>query len=336
MIWVPDYEHYGGVRGRSLRTVGNLLDSWGPIGPMNGNNWLTTVLTLTTRHGDRLGRPGQRVGGFFVSQRGHDQGGTREADSTYLTWRVIPLPRRLVPVARRAHQPLVPPRQPGTYGNAAVARMMAGEARHHSSSTSTRRGATITTQLWPRTTCTTRATSVRSPAPSGTSRPRSPTTSPSSSPSTSDPQATAHSPHRRRPPKPQGLRALRHHLGPARHGAPGKNVQPKGRHNGTCRNTTRPQQPGNTRHRLPGGETCPATRIPQPQAPGPSDPSARCAHKRSQAQVPPATRLHNPKLHPTRPHATSGQRPLHRLTRSPSRTTARQSNRRRAPHTHTV
>ena len=31
----------------SLPPVGNLPDSWGPIGPMNRGNWRTTVLTLT-------------------------------------------------------------------------------------------------------------------------------------------------------------------------------------------------------------------------------------------------------------------------------------------------
>ena len=80
-IWVPDYEHYSGVPPDSLPPVGNLPDSWGPIGPMNRNNWRATVLTLTTRlpspsagwWGMRSGpwkRPWQRVGGFFPPQRG--------------------------------------------------------------------------------------------------------------------------------------------------------------------------------------------------------------------------------------------------------------------------
>ena len=47
-ICVPDYEYYGGVPRGSLPPVGNLPDSWGPIGPMNRDNWRTTVLTLTT------------------------------------------------------------------------------------------------------------------------------------------------------------------------------------------------------------------------------------------------------------------------------------------------
>ena len=50
----------------------------------------------------------------------------------YLTWSGIPLPRSLVPVARRAQQPLVPPPRPGTYGNGAVARTMARGAEHQS------------------------------------------------------------------------------------------------------------------------------------------------------------------------------------------------------------
>ena len=47
-IWVADYEHYGGVPRGSMYPVGNLPDSWGPVGPMNRDNWRTTVLTLTT------------------------------------------------------------------------------------------------------------------------------------------------------------------------------------------------------------------------------------------------------------------------------------------------
>ena len=73
---------------------------------------------------------------------------TERLMATYLTWRGIPLPRSLTPLALCAPLPHVPPPRPGTYGNGAVARMMAGGARHHSSSSSSRRTTTITT-LWP-------------------------------------------------------------------------------------------------------------------------------------------------------------------------------------------
>ena len=48
-IWVADYEHYNDAPRGSLPPVGNLRDSWGPIGPMNRENWRTTFITLTTR-----------------------------------------------------------------------------------------------------------------------------------------------------------------------------------------------------------------------------------------------------------------------------------------------
>ena len=138
----------------------------------------------------------------------------------------------------------------------------------------------------------------------------------------------------RRPPKPHVLRVFWRHRGPARHKAPGKNVHPDGRRNDTSRSTTQPQRSGSTRHHLPGGEPCPAKRIRRPQAPGPSNPSAPCARKRAQARAPQATRVHIPKHHPTRRHAATCQQPRHGPTRSPTHTTARNSDRRQAPHTH--
>ena len=47
----------------------------------------------------------------------------------------------------------------------------------------------------------------------------------------------------RRPPTPHGLRAFRHHRGPARHRAPGKNVHPNGRRSDTSRSTTHATPP---------------------------------------------------------------------------------------------
>ena len=177
---------------------------------MNHDNWRTSVLTLTNclpftfgwlvgdaewAMGIARGANRHEWGDFFCRIGGMTKGAPERLMAAYLTRRGIPLPHRLEPVARRARQPLGPLPQPGTYGNAELARMRAGGARHHSSSTSTRRVATITTQPRPRTTASTRATSVRAPAPSGTSAPRSQTTSTSSSPSTSSPHATALSPH---------------------------------------------------------------------------------------------------------------------------------------------
>ena len=199
-ISVPDYEHYSGVPRGSLPPVGNPPDSWGPVGPMNRDNWRATVLTLTTRlpftfdwlPGDAesamgvvRGAHGHEWGDFLRRSGGIVKGAPKRLMAVYLTCRGIPLPHRLVPVAQRAQQPLVPPPQPGTYGNAAVARMTAGGARHHSSSTSTRRTATITTQPRSRTTAATMATNVRALPPSETGAPQSPTTSTSSSRSTS-------------------------------------------------------------------------------------------------------------------------------------------------------
>ena len=257
-IWVQDYEHYGGVPWGSLPPVGNLPDRWGPMGPMNRDNWRTTVLTLTPHLpftfgwlvgdvewaiGIARGAHGHEWGDFFLRSGGMTEGAPDRLMAAYLTWRGIPLPRRLVPVACRSHQPLVPTPQPGTYGNAVVARM----------------------EPWvPDTT-------VPSPPP-GELRPSPP--SPGRAPklqpglqvyalrhlrrparheAQGPPRPPAHPPpppmrlptHHSggRPPKPKGLLALRQHQGPARHKAPGKNMQPNGRHNDSRRSTTRPQQP---------------------------------------------------------------------------------------------
>ena len=153
------------------------------------------------------------------------------------------------------------------------------------------------------------------------------------------PPPTQPSPHHTncRPPTPHRLRAFRHHRGPARHRAPDKNVHPNGRCNETNHSTTQPQQSGRTGHHLPGGEPCPAPRIRRQQAPDPSNPSAPYTRKRAKARAPETTLLHNPKHHPTRPHAAASQQPAsqrrHRPTRRPTRTTAHQSGRQRAPHT---
>ena len=111
---------------------------------MNRQNWRTTVITLTTRlpftfgllvgdakwaMGVTSAAHGNKWGDFRHRSRALVELGPERLMAAYLTWRGIILPRSLVPVARRAQQPLVPPPRPGTYGNAAVATMMAGGAR---------------------------------------------------------------------------------------------------------------------------------------------------------------------------------------------------------------
>ena len=187
MIWVPDYQHYNGVQRGSLPPIGNLRDSWGSVGPMNSDDWRANLLTLTTRlpftfgwlvddakwaMGVVCGAHVHEWGDSSRRSRGMVERAPERLMAAYLTVKGIPLPRKLVPVARRAHQPFVPPPQPGTYGNAAVATITAGGAQHHSSSTSTRRTATITTQPRSRTRAATRDINVRALAPSGTGAPR--------------------------------------------------------------------------------------------------------------------------------------------------------------------
>ena len=133
------------------------------------------------------GAHGGELGDFFHRSGAKNAGSTERLMAAYLTWRGIPLPRSLQPLAQRAQQPHVPPPQPGTYGNAAVARMMAGGAQNHSSSSSSLRTATITTPPpRSRATTATRATNVRARAPSAA------TASTSSGPSTSAPNIRRH------------------------------------------------------------------------------------------------------------------------------------------------
>ena len=204
-IYVADSEHYDDTPRGSLPPIGNLPDSWGPVTPMNLNNYRTTIVTLTTRlpfafswlMGDAepvmgivRGAHGGECGDFLHRSGAMTPEATQRLMAAYLTWRGIPLPRSLQPLARRAQQPHVPPPRPGRYGNAAVARMMAGGARHHSSSSSSRRTATITTHPpWFHATTATRAMNVRALAPQGS------TSSTSSGPSTSAPNAPVTTPH---------------------------------------------------------------------------------------------------------------------------------------------
>ena len=323
---------------------------------------------------------GNEWGDFFYCSGSLVEGSPERLMAVYLKRREIPLPRGLVSVARGAQQPLVRLPRPVMYGNAAVARMIAGGARHHSSSTSTWRTATMTTlprapqqqsgrqmfALWhhrgpahhktqrpprpparpppPPTQPSTHHTDRRPPTPHrlgalwhhrGPARHK--TQRPPRPPARPPPPPTQPSTHHtdRRPPTPHQLGAFWHHWGPARHRAPDKNVHPNGRRNNTNRSTMQPQRSGSTGHHLQGGE--PAPQILRQQAPDPSNPSAPYTRKRAQAQAPQSTQLHNPRDHPKRPHAAASQQPAnqlqHRPTRSPTRTTAHQYGRQRAPHT---
>ena len=115
---------------------------------------------------------------------------TERLMAAYLTWRGIPPPRSLKSLIQRTLQPHVPPPQPGTYGNAAVAGMMARGTRLDGSSYSPP-GTTATITNPPprsRATTATRATNVRARTSAATS-----STSPY--PSTSAPPTPAAEPH---------------------------------------------------------------------------------------------------------------------------------------------
>ena len=111
---------------------------------MNHNNYRTIVVSLTTRlpiafgwlvadaectMGVARGAHGGEGGEAFHRSGAMIPGATERLMAAYLTWSGIPPPRSLQPLAQRAQQPHVTPPQPGTYGNAAVARMMARGTR---------------------------------------------------------------------------------------------------------------------------------------------------------------------------------------------------------------
>ena len=96
---------------------------------MNRDNWRTTVITIITRlpftfswlvgdaecaMGIICGAHGNERGNFFHCSGGLVERAPERLLAAYLTWRGVPLLCSLVPVARRAQQPLVPPPQLGT------------------------------------------------------------------------------------------------------------------------------------------------------------------------------------------------------------------------------
>ena len=177
-IYVPNHEHYDDAPRGGLPPIGNLPDSWGYVTPTNLNNYRTIVVTLTTRipiafgwlvgdaewaMGIARGAHGAEWGDFFHRGGALTPGATERLMAAYPTWRGIPPPRSLRSLVQRAQQPHLPPPQPGTYGNAAVARNMARGTRLDGSSYSPRRTTATITILPPRSRATTatRATNVR-------------------------------------------------------------------------------------------------------------------------------------------------------------------------------
>ena len=136
------------------------------------------------------GAHGAEWGDFFHRGGAMTPGATKRLMAAYPTWRGIPPPRSLESLIQRTLQPHIPPTRLGTYGIAAVARMMARGTRLDGSSYSPRRNtATITTPLpRSRATTATRATDVRARTSAATS-----STSPN--PSTSAPPTPAAEPH---------------------------------------------------------------------------------------------------------------------------------------------
>ena len=250
-VYVPDHEDYNDAPRGRLPPMGNLPGSWGYVSPTNQNNYRNIVVTLTTRlpiafgwlvgdaelaMGFARGAHGAEGGDFFHRGRAMTPGATKRLMVAYPTWRGIPPPRSLKSLIQRTLQTHVPPPQPGTYGNAAVARMMARSTRLDGSSYSPRRTTATITPPPPRSRATTatRATKVRARTSAATS-----STSP-----THPPPPPPHPPPNNTnntPPTPGGLQAVWHHLETAHHRAPDKSVRPNGRHNDNQQNTTRPQ-----------------------------------------------------------------------------------------------
>ena len=153
-VYVPDHQDYHDAPRGSLPPIGNLPGSWGYVSPTNQNNYRNIVVTLTTRlpiafgwlvgdaeraMGIARGAHGAEWGDFFHRGGAMTPGATEKLMAAFLTWRGIPLPRSLQSLIQRTLQPHVPPQQPGTYGNAAVARMMARGTRLDGSSYAPRR-----------------------------------------------------------------------------------------------------------------------------------------------------------------------------------------------------
>ena len=189
--------------------------------------------------------------------------------AAYLTRRGIPPRRSLRSLVQRAQQPHVPPPQPGTYRNAAVARMMARATQLDGSSYSPRRTTATITTLPPqsRATTATRSTNVRARTSAATS-----STSPS--PSTSAPPTSVAAQHQKRA---TDATRTTDDPSPSRAGTPQSPRQ-------ECASKRAAQRPPTQHHTTTGGrghrassagaEPYPAPRIRGQWAPSPNNPPA--------------------------------------------------------------
>ena len=133
--YAPDHEPYDTVPRGSPTLCGEQASTW-HLTTMNLANYRAFTFALSIRlpfaFGWLVGGPKWAMG-LARNPHGHEcrdlffrSGGLRPdaVDSviaSWLTWRQIPVTEWLRPLVGRAHQPPVPPPQPGAYGNAAVA-----------------------------------------------------------------------------------------------------------------------------------------------------------------------------------------------------------------------
>ena len=134
--YTPNHEPYDLVPLGSLSLSGKLPSVWDPS-PMNIENYRAVTVALSGRLPFAFGLlvgDGEWAMGLARNAHGHEWGKlfVRNGDlrpdtidrvmAAWLTWRQIPVREWLRPVVEHAHQSPVTPPQPGTYGNAAVAR----------------------------------------------------------------------------------------------------------------------------------------------------------------------------------------------------------------------
>ena len=359
MVYVPDHEDYKDAPRGSLPPIGNLPDSWGYVSPTNENNYRNIVVTLTTRlpiafgwlvrdaewaMGIARGAHGAEWADFFHRGGAMTPGATERLMAAYLTWRGIPPPRSLKSLIQRTLQPGVPPPQPGTYGNAAVARMMARSTRLDGSSYSPQRTtATITPRspdpaarqrLGPRTSSTSPNLSTSAPPrlPPNTRTTGDPAPSRAGTPQSPQQERASKRAAQRQPTKHGAATGSRgHRASPARSGAlPGPT--------NTGAVSTQPGQPPGTAHlhRVPAPSP---TGSPQHLTP-PVAPAHGPRPAASQAAI---TQAHpEPCPHhgaPDRPAAVPTHTPTDNLatrtnTATPTNATAARPSDAGHPHTH--
>ena len=123
---------------RSLPLPGELRSTW-DLHLMNIENYGAVTVPLSARlplafrwlvedaecaMGLVRGAQGHEWGDLFFCSGGLRPGNTiYRLMAAWMTSRQIPVPGWLRPVVEGAHEPAVPPKQPGAYGNAAVAQV---------------------------------------------------------------------------------------------------------------------------------------------------------------------------------------------------------------------